>query len=400
MSDGCAKALSKAAREAISNDPLGLLQEDVRVKSNDASKPPLVRHFEQIQAFAAEHGREPQLTSLNMVELQLASALAGIRADESKCNELREIDSAGLLAPERCNERRGQEQTVVDPLGLLDDSADDSIFELRNVRKSPRINPATIQRRKRCVNFADYQAGFENIKKDLREGRRTRIVFSEKDLVPGRYYCLNGILMYFESMEAVDRDFSFASGDRTRLDGPVHVVFDNETESNMLYRSLYKALAIPGEGFSISQPLELGNIPAVDSDDKLLGHLYVLRSLSTNPQIATIENLFKIGYSDNSVEERVKNAEHESTYLRAPVRILRDIEVYNVDAHDFEAKVHALFRMSNPSFTVLGEDGKQHYPKEWFIAPLSIIDRAIELIASGQGDGYYYDPQIRDIIHI
>lgn len=58
----------------------------------------------------------------------------------------------------------------------------------------------------------------------------------------------------------------------------------------------------------------------ITNDDKVTGYIYVLSSLSDNPTIKNQKNLYKIGYSTNSVEERIANAAHEPTYLMAPVK--------------------------------------------------------------------------------
>lgn len=57
----------------------------------------------------------------------------------------------------------------------------------------------------------------------------------------------------------------------------------------------------------------------VGDDDKESGHIYVLRSLSEDPQIAGIRDLHKIGFSRGPVEKRIAGAAHDSTYLIAPV---------------------------------------------------------------------------------
>jgi len=399
MSEPRKKPLAPEVLSALNDDPLGLLA-DVDLKPNiQKQNTPLVQHFKAILDFIDTHGREPSVKAIDMTELQLASMLQGIRLRHESHAELSAMDTRGLLSENNETQSPQQSNTVDDPLGLLEDEGDDSVFDLKNVNRSPRINPATIQRRKRCLEFDRYRDGFNRIKEDLRNGTRTKKVFSEKDLIPGRYFCLNGILMYLESLDISDKEFEFSSGNRTWVDGPVHAIFDNETESHMLYRSLVKAMCLPGEGFTISEKLSIEANSNVNDEDRLHGHIYVLKSLSEDSHIASIVNLFKIGYSENTVEQRVKDAEHESTYLRAPVRIIRDVEVYNFDAHEFESKLHSFFRLSNPSFTVIGEDGRQHAPKEWFVAPLEIIDRAIDIIASGQDDGYYYDPKIKEIVH-
>jgi len=46
--------------------------------------------------------------------------------------------------------------------------------------------------------------------------------------------------------------------------------------------------------------------------------------------------IYKIGFSTNSVEERIANAEHEPTYLMAPVEIVATYKVVNLHSQKFE----------------------------------------------------------------
>ena len=59
--------------------------------------------------------------------------------------------------------------------------------------------------------------------------------------------------------------------------------------------------------------------PEILTDDEVSGYIYVLRSLSEDPQIAGIKDLHKIGFTRDAVEKRIKNAEKSPTYLMAPV---------------------------------------------------------------------------------
>ncbi len=63
-------------------------------------------------------------------------------------------------------------------------------------------------------------------------------------------------------------------------------------------------------------------------------------SESENPEIRNIKNLYKIGFSTNRVEERVANAEHEPTYLMAPVEIVSTYKIVNMHSQKFEDLVH------------------------------------------------------------
>lgn len=47
----------------------------------------------------------------------------------------------------------------------------------------------------------------------------------------------------------------------------------------------------------------------------------MLKSLSKDSRLLDIDDLYKIGYSTVEVEDRIKNAEKDPTYLMAPVKI-------------------------------------------------------------------------------
>ena len=64
-----------------------------------------------------------------------------------------------------------------DPCGLLGNDYDETIFTLKNVRKSDRISPDYIARRKFCKDFENYQPMFETLRQDLESGRRKLAVY-------------------------------------------------------------------------------------------------------------------------------------------------------------------------------------------------------------------------------
>ncbi|CAA6812848.1 MAG: Unknown protein, partial [uncultured Sulfurovum sp.] len=43
-------------------------------------------------------------------------------------------------------------------------------------------------------------------------------------------------------------------------------------------------------------------------------------------------------------------------------------------------------------------EGNKHHPREWFIAPLEVIDEVINLIISGEVIHYLYDAQNESIV--
>ena len=108
--------------------------------------------------------------------------------------------------------------------------------------------------------------------------------------------------------------------------------------------------------------------------------------------------MYKIGFSTVPVNERIKNALNEPTYLMAPVHVLRDVEVFNYDAQHLEGLVHKFFGGSCLDVTIADENGELHRPREWFFAPLDIIDEAIKLIINRDIVKYRYDPINEDIV--
>ena len=106
-------------------------------------------------------------------------------------------------------------------------------------------------------------------------------------------------------------------------------------------------------------------------------HIYILKSLSHEDVITTKKNLFKIGFSTTAVETRIKNAVNDPTYLMADVQTVAVYEVYNVNPHKLEQLIHQFFGNSCLDIDIIDGNGKVHRPREWFIAPLEVIEEAI-----------------------
>ena len=165
----------------------------------------------------------------------------------------------------------------------------------------------------------------------------------------------------------------------------------------MLLRSLTKALRL--DGFAISETIEAPNgTIQVDSNDIQNGFIYVLRSLSRSPEIASKQNLFKVGYSSGDVTVRVTNAIKEPTYLMSDVDIVLIVRCFNIDVKAFETYIHDFFSNVNLAFEIVDHEGIRHYPREWFVAPLPVIEEAIKLIVDGKGSLYKYDSEMKTIV--
>lgn len=384
--------------EIFESDLLGLLAVDepknALVSPQDRR---LIDSFQEISDFYETNQRCPELGD-DIGEYRLASRLAAIKKDPKKVKTLLPYDYYNLLESEETKSVSVEELISDDPLGLLDgDDEADSIYTLSHVKPSERLRPDYIAHRKVCKDFDLYEEAFQRIHDDLEHGRRRLVEFKEGDLHEGCYYVLRGVVLYLEQNLAVKQKIEYKSGAKVRREGRTRCIFDNGTESSMLYRSLGKALKL--DGFCISDLIEQNESSvSIDSTDVQNGYIYVLRSLSRAPQIRSIRNLYKIGYCSGDVTMRIKNAVHEPTYLMSDVEVVLTVRCYNLDIPHLEASIHSFFSNVNVYFEVRDDEGVMHYPKEWFTVPLNIIEEAIPLIVDKKINSYRYDKNLRMII--
>ncbi len=384
--------------EIFESDTLGLLAVDEpkapTVSSQDSR---LIDCFQEISDFYEANQRCPELGE-DIGEYRLASRLSAIKKDPKKVKILLPYDYYNLLECEETKSVSVDELISDDPLGLLDgDDEADSIYTLSHVKPSERLRPDYIAHRKVCKDFDLYEVAFQRIHDDLEHGRRRLVEFREGNLHEGSYYVLRGVVLYLEQNHAVKQKIEYKSGAKVRREGRTRCIFDNGTESSMLYRSLGKALKL--DGFCISDLIDSSTTDVtIDSSDVQNGYIYVLRSLSRAPQIRSIRNLYKIGYCSGDVTTRIKNAVHEPTYLMNDVEVVLTVRCYNLDVPYLEASIHSFFRDVNIYFEVRDDEGIMHYPKEWFTVPLSIIEEVIPLIVDKKIDAYRYDKTLQMII--
>lgn len=187
-----------------------------------------------------------------------------------------------------------------DDMDLLGND-EENLFDLKHVTlPEERASADFVAKRKSCKEFDQYESSFKAVQNDLASGKRKLLPFKEQNLRAGDHYVHNGILLYLEQVDFHMIFKFYKSGSRLRKDGRTRVIFENGTESNMLYRSLYKGLLANGKAVSenVDKANEIfyersGSITEKDQDT---GYIYVLKSKSTNPDIASIRHLYKIGY--------------------------------------------------------------------------------------------------------
>ena len=411
--------LDEFLKHVSETDDLGLLAEKPKVKPPTADER-LVSKFMEIVEFVKANGREPNQEITNITEFQLASRLASIRNNQEQSSALIAHDELGLLdssngvadvsdvalharvaEPEAKYTHKHKKPEDIeslddifsdDALGLLGDDSE-SIFNIKNVPKKADM-PKSIASRKRCKDFDNYQPLFEQCHADLKSGEKEQYKFTgEQQIQKGQFFILHGVMCYVADME-----------ERVKKNGKVnarlHLIFENGTESDMLLRSLATELYKDELGRRVMPKSEdaLNDMLGVTDEDQAAGYIYILKSLSTNPEIHSIQHLYKIGYSTTPVERRIANAEREPTYLMAPVQLVASYKCFNMNTQKFENLLHTFFGKACLDVDIVDLNGKLCKPREWFIAPLQAIEMAIQLLINREIVNYQYDCSSLEVV--
>ena len=250
-----------------------------------------------------------------------------------------------------------------------------------------------VAQHKLCENFDTYKPLFAKVHQELKEGRRSLMKINKTaTLMAGRYYFVGGQMLLLEQIGVLKRSSNFLPDARTRC------IYENGTESDILLQTLRKNVV--GDGYAVSELQEetesrFFDNAEITAEDKVTGYIYVLSSLSDNPDIKAERNLYKIGFTTDSVEQRIANAENEPTYLMAPVKIVASYRVVNMHSQKFEDLVHQLLKPVQFQVSVFDNQGVEHQPQEWFVVPLPVVDVIIQKIMDGSIVGYMYNPQMQ-----
>ena len=383
----------KTLEDIFNDDEFGILDSkpiNSNIKTEDER---LIESFQEINTFFEKNNREPEAASVT--EFKLLSRLKALRKDAKKVEILRPYDSHNLL------NTKEEVKSVADilnddDLGILGTDETLSIFKLKNVPSYTERAESDFTARRKAMkdkDFLPYETKFKKVHIELREGKRKLKEFKdvEQNLNSGNYYVLDGVLLFLEDDGIEKRQL----GDSSRNDGRTTIIFENGTKSNMYYRSLSKSLYNNGSTVSDtdkeSETELFKNANIVKEEDSETGWIYILKSKSTNKDISSIKDLYKIGYSTVPIIERIKNASKEPTYLMADVAIEASYKTYNLNAQKFELLIHRFFSEACLNIDINDDKGRRITPREWFAVPLPVIDKAISLILSGEIVKYKYD---------
>lgn len=399
--------------KGFTDDDDALLAElgvEVETKKESARTPReerIIAGFEEIQRFMTEHGRAPQHgEDRDIFERLYAVRLDRLRAQRD-CRALIEpLDDQGLLesgepaladAPDDISD-----DELLAQLGVDADASDD-ITELRHVRSAADKRAAEeIANRERCEDFGRFKPLFDAVQNDIDSGARiTQPIrkdagFLKTDIRAGEFFILGGQIAY---VAEVGEPFKAPNGES---DARLRVIYSNGTESNLLLRSLQRALYKDDTSRRVSEP-NAGPLFASesDADDLASGTIYVLRSLSANPIVAANRNLVhKIGVTGSDVAKRIANARLDSTYLLSDVEIVATYKLFNIGRTKLENLIHRIFDPARLDIEIRDRFGNPVIPREWFLVPLFVIDDAVEKIKDGSITDYVYDPQKAALVRL
>lgn len=375
----------------LDSDVDGLL--DMPEKATKVTAADRLEHaFLEVVEFRRAHGRIPSSSTHEIAERKLGARLDGILANEEKMAALQPLDEFGLLEPAVVP---GSIDDVLagDDFDLLSDES--GLLDLSDLpmRKAPE-SPDSVAKRKKCTDFDQFEHLFKVKHAELAAGEVTLAPFKGLPTVQeGRFFVLGGVMLF---VAEVGETKTLVVGGKPEPKQRLRVIFENGTESAMYRQSLSIRLheqqgqSVVRTGFDDDE---------IFDGDTESGHIYVLRSLSSDPQIANIADLHKIGFSTTSVEQRIKNAETSPTYLMAPVEIVADYRTYNLRPSALEHLLHRVFAEVRLNATQVDKHGLDYDPTEWFVVHRSVIDQAVNMIMTGEIIDYVYDARLGRLVH-
>ncbi len=379
---------------------LGVSAETKKAGAHTAREERIIAGFEDIQRFYEAHGRAPQHgEERDIFERLYAVRLDRLRQLPEASQLLAGLDIHGLL--------RQPEHSQAAPAEALDDDAllaelgigqpkEDDITVLRHVRPfDERQAPEEVANRVPCKDFPRFKPLFDAAEDDLKaERRETRPFGKDASISTGEFFILGGQIVYVAETGETIR------APNGETDARLRVIYGNGTESNLLRRSLQRALYKDEAGRRLTEPAAgplFGD--QWEPDDIASGTIYVLRSHSTHPFVAAHRELIhKIGVTGGKVETRIVNAAHDATYLLADVEVVATYKLADINRTKLEGVFHRIFAPAQLDLTIQDRFGHPVRPREWFLVPLHVIDEAVERIRDGSIADMRYDPKTARLV--
>lgn len=396
----------------VERSDLELLQElgvDTIAKKKAARSPKeerIIAGFEEIQRFVEKAGHAPQHgEDKDIFERLYAVRLDQIRKQQECRDLLTELDYQGLLGDNSFEVKEPEPDSIGDEellaqLGVETPHEGDVTY-LKHVKTRAEVRLVDeVASRTPCRDFDKFKPVFSGVKEEMANGVRQTQPFKDfAEIREGDLFILTGQMVY---VAEVGEMFINKNG---KKDARLRVIYDNATESDILLRSLQRALnkdetgrriveTVPG---STAGPLFSG---VSNGDDLASGTIYVLRSKSDNPVITESRDVVhKIGVTGGNVERRIVNAKVDPTFLMADVEVVATYELFNINRSKLENLIHKFFSSARLDIEIMDRFGNPVVPREWFLVPLFVIDEVVEKIKDGTIAQYYYDTESATLRH-
>ncbi|UUM27657.1 GIY-YIG nuclease family protein [Acinetobacter colistiniresistens] len=380
---------------------LGIDLAPVKQITYTAKEERLISGFEEIVKFYEKNQRVPS----NSIDTDIFERLYAVRLDQLRklpeaISLLDDFDQHNLLnstISELSDMSELEDNNLLSELGIEVES-EDNILILQHVRsqKDREANELTATR-KACADFDVFKGIFNQISKELEGGLRiTKPFGKDASIELHDWFIVDGQIVYIAE---IGEYFKAPNGEN---DARLRAIYSNGTESNLLMRSLKKALNTDKAGRRIliannSGPLfSSGNLPEQDNTDLEIksGSIYVLRSLSDNEFIKQNQHvLHKIGVTTGKVAKRIKEARKDPTYLLADVELVATYSLpENIVPQKLEKLIHKVLQLAQLDMVIEDRFGNPVKPREWFLIPLGAIDELILKIKEGDINNLTYLP--------
>jgi hypothetical protein len=384
-------------------DEFGLLE--VAIQTQRGSKPDgganVVR---EVTGFVERHGRLPDPDAEDHEEMRLGTIWEKVK--QSPTPEMIDADRLDLLVGGSSTPPnwRDEPPEAAVPDSLDDIFSDDDFDIPEDIAVLRHVTPAAERHQPEhraeffpCKEFALFEGKFEQIQAALEAGeRKTKVVekWAVIEPVSGDVFIRNGLLcLVVERMRKSSGGLS--QEDRLRI------VLSNGTESDPMVASFRKALNDDKTARTV-QKVGLGPLdPTWDNDQlKVTGTIYVVRSLSEDPDIRPHRNiLHKIGVTSQEVNRRVADARNDPTFLMAPVEVVATYQLGNLPREKVENLLHRFFEAARAAdLSVPDRFGKKVHPREWFFVLPEHVSQAATLLRDGRLHEFWYDPARQQIL--
>lgn len=379
---------TKALEKLFEGDDEGLFEPVAKTKPQTPDDR-LRESFLEVENFVEENKRLPELDSIEIGESMLAKRLESIRFNPEKADKLKDIDKFGLLdLPD--SPKTLEELFEDDSFDLFKNPGSD-VLRVKKVLNRPRPTPEYVSKRKKAKDFEKFEAGFKIQQEGLSKGKFKLVRYvSVSQLDIGKFYVHDGQMLLIVSATEKKRVYD-RNKERFRI------IFENGTESDMYRRSLSARLY--ENGYAVEDINFEDKTQILNKKDKIKGYIYVVESKSDDNKISTIKDLYKIGFSTTPVQDRIKNAEQDPTFLMAPVEIVESyIITNNLNPQKIEYFLHRVFTEAALDIRITNKNGKEVKPLEWYSVPIQVINQAVNLLRNGEITNYVYDKDKQKLV--